>query len=183
MKAHRRWRGERRPRSWPTPALCIPNAAAQTRMLSAARIHADCRKSVRAFKRMICDDISEFGPCLAARCREHQRDPDDCVAPGVFFYRSHVLRSPARTSKRHATGRNSEDQKAVLVAHRDNDATMPGSVPRRVLITTQAAAGLSSDEYRHPRRRGCWRAPADRYVGGDELAHALGGPTSAAVTG
>jgi hypothetical protein len=35
-------------------------AAAQTRMVSVARIRLDPRKSVRPFKGIICDDISEF---------------------------------------------------------------------------------------------------------------------------
>jgi hypothetical protein len=42
------------------PELRIPGAAAQTGMLSGARIQPDSRKSVRVFKGIICDDISEF---------------------------------------------------------------------------------------------------------------------------
>jgi hypothetical protein len=48
------------PRSWPTPELRIPNAAAQTRIVSKARIRLDSRKSERSFKEIICVDISEF---------------------------------------------------------------------------------------------------------------------------
>jgi hypothetical protein len=48
------------PRSWPTPELRIPNAAAQTRIVSKARIRLDSRKSVRSCKGIICVDISEF---------------------------------------------------------------------------------------------------------------------------
>jgi hypothetical protein len=48
------------PRSWPTPELRIPNAAAQTRIVSKARIRLDSGKSVRSFKGIICVDISEF---------------------------------------------------------------------------------------------------------------------------
>ena len=40
--------------------LRIPNAAAQTRIVSKARIRLDSRKSVRSFKGIICVDISEF---------------------------------------------------------------------------------------------------------------------------
>ena len=40
--------------------LRIPTAAAQTRMVSVARIRLDSRKSLRPFKGIICDDISEF---------------------------------------------------------------------------------------------------------------------------
>jgi hypothetical protein len=43
-----------------TPELRIPNAAAQTRIVSKARIRLDFRKSVRSFKGIICVDISEF---------------------------------------------------------------------------------------------------------------------------
>jgi hypothetical protein len=44
----------------PSPELRIPNAAAQTRMVSVAKIRLDSRKSVRSFKGIICVDISEF---------------------------------------------------------------------------------------------------------------------------
>jgi hypothetical protein len=44
----------------PRLELRIPNAAAQTRIVSKARIRLDFRKSVRSFKGIICDDISEF---------------------------------------------------------------------------------------------------------------------------
>ena len=40
--------------------LRIPNAAAQTRIVSKARIRLDSRKSVRSFKGIICVDISEI---------------------------------------------------------------------------------------------------------------------------
>src|ERR1700731_4156426 len=38
----------------------FPSGAAQTRIVSAARIRLDRRKSTRLFKGIICDDISEF---------------------------------------------------------------------------------------------------------------------------
>jgi hypothetical protein len=44
----------------PSPELRIPNAAAQTRIVFKARIRLDSHKSVRSFKGIICDDISEF---------------------------------------------------------------------------------------------------------------------------
>jgi hypothetical protein len=44
----------------PSPELRIPGAAAQTRMVSAAEIRRGSGKSARAFKGIICDDISEF---------------------------------------------------------------------------------------------------------------------------
>ena len=42
------------------PELRIPNAAAQTRIVSVAGIRPDSRESVRPFKEIFCDDISEF---------------------------------------------------------------------------------------------------------------------------
>src|SRR5262249_48744138 len=44
----------------PSPELRIPGAAAQTRMVSAAEIRRGSGKPARAFKGIICDDISEF---------------------------------------------------------------------------------------------------------------------------
>ena len=40
--------------------LLIPGIAAQTRMVSLARIRLVSHKSPRIFKRIICDDVSEF---------------------------------------------------------------------------------------------------------------------------
>src|SRR5215469_14558502 len=42
------------------PELRITGAAAQTRMVSVARIRLVSRKSTRLFKGILCDDISEF---------------------------------------------------------------------------------------------------------------------------
>jgi hypothetical protein len=42
------------------PELRITGAAAQTRMVSGARIRLVSRKSPRLFKGIICDDISEI---------------------------------------------------------------------------------------------------------------------------
>ena len=42
------------------PELRITGAAAQTRMVSVARIRLISRKSPRLFKGIICDDISEL---------------------------------------------------------------------------------------------------------------------------
>src|SRR5207344_2558102 len=44
----------------PSPELLIPGAAAQTRMVSMAAIRLGSWESARAFKGIICDDISEF---------------------------------------------------------------------------------------------------------------------------
>ena len=53
--------GARRPRDAGSGSeLRTPGAAAQTRIVSVARIRLDSRKSVRPFKGIICDDISEF---------------------------------------------------------------------------------------------------------------------------
>jgi hypothetical protein len=64
------------PRAWPTPELRIASAAAQTRIVSVARIRLDFRKSLRPFKGIICHDISEFEsymPSQAVRslCTRH----------------------------------------------------------------------------------------------------------------
>jgi hypothetical protein len=48
------------------PELRIPHAAAQTRIVSVARIRLDSRKSVRPFKGIFCDDISEFESYMAS---------------------------------------------------------------------------------------------------------------------
>ena len=42
------------------PRAAYPGAAAQTRVVSLAGIRLDSRKSVRPFKGIICDDISEI---------------------------------------------------------------------------------------------------------------------------
>src|SRR5437016_14615982 len=44
----------------PSPELLIPGAAAQTRVVSLAAIRLGSWESARAFKGIICDDISEF---------------------------------------------------------------------------------------------------------------------------
>ena len=51
------------------PELRIPNAAAQTRVVSLAGIRLDSRQSMRSFKEIICVDISEFavGTLIAER--------------------------------------------------------------------------------------------------------------------
>jgi len=49
------------------PELRIPSAAAQTRMVSGARIRLVSGKSPRLSKGIICDDISEFESSLSGR--------------------------------------------------------------------------------------------------------------------
>src|SRR5258708_3142690 len=66
------------PRSWPTPELGIPNAAAQTQIISKARIRLDQRKSVRPFKGIICVDISEFDPVSRSY---HANTPQNGAVP------------------------------------------------------------------------------------------------------
>src|SRR5260370_27383594 len=62
------------------PELRITGAAAQTRMVSVARIRLASRKSTRLFKGIICDDISEF--------ESHM--PSQAVGLyGVIFRRAH----------------------------------------------------------------------------------------------
>jgi hypothetical protein len=50
----------------PTPRKHLapgPNAAAQTRIVSVARIRLDSHKSRQPFKGILCDDVSEFESC------------------------------------------------------------------------------------------------------------------------
>jgi hypothetical protein len=47
-------------RSWHSARAAPPTVAARTRIVSAAGIRLDHRKSVRPFKGIICNDISEF---------------------------------------------------------------------------------------------------------------------------
>jgi hypothetical protein len=49
------------------------SATAQTRIVSEARIRLDSRKSVRAFKRDICADISEFESYMASQAVRSSR--------------------------------------------------------------------------------------------------------------
>jgi len=44
----------------------VPGTAAQTRMVSVARTRLEPRQSARPFKRIICDDISEFESYMAS---------------------------------------------------------------------------------------------------------------------
>src|SRR6516162_9675179 len=48
----------------PSPRAAYPGAAAQTRLVSRAGIRLGPWESARAFKGIICDDISEFESCL-----------------------------------------------------------------------------------------------------------------------
>jgi hypothetical protein len=66
----------------PSPELRIPDAAAQTRVVSMAGIRLGSWESARAFKGIICDDISEFeshmpsqavGSLWGATCRKSNR--------------------------------------------------------------------------------------------------------------
>jgi hypothetical protein len=47
-------------RAEPSPELRMPAAAAQMRVVSLAGIRLGSEESARAFKGIICDDISEF---------------------------------------------------------------------------------------------------------------------------
>src|SRR2546426_4992460 len=48
------------------PSCVSPIAAAQTRIVSVARIRLDSWKSERLFKGIICDDVSEFESHMAS---------------------------------------------------------------------------------------------------------------------
>jgi hypothetical protein len=55
------------------PELHLPSPAAQTRIVSVARIRLDSRKSVRSFKGIICGDISEFESYMPSQAVRKQR--------------------------------------------------------------------------------------------------------------
>src|SRR5262245_12933455 len=54
----------------PSPELRIPGAAAQTRVVSMAGIRLGSWESARAFKGIICDDISKFKSSHASHAVE-----------------------------------------------------------------------------------------------------------------
>jgi hypothetical protein len=58
----------------PSPELRIPGAAAQTRIVSVARIRLVSRKSPRLFKGIICDDVSEFESYMASQAVQSLSD-------------------------------------------------------------------------------------------------------------
>src|SRR5262249_9684488 len=67
------------------PELRITGAPAQTRMVSVARIRLGSCESARAFKGIICDDISEFEsymPSHAVRYPSSRWGEDQCCAGG-----------------------------------------------------------------------------------------------------
>src|ERR671935_1985859 len=51
------------------PELRIPNATAQTRVVSVAGIRLGSWESARSFKGIICDDVSEFESYMPPRSR------------------------------------------------------------------------------------------------------------------
>jgi hypothetical protein len=59
-------------RSGIRPELRLPTPQ-QTRIVSVARIRLDSRKSVRLFKGIICDDISEFESYMPSQAVESPR--------------------------------------------------------------------------------------------------------------
>ena len=72
------WRSRQR-----KPELRIPNAAAQTRIVSVARIWLDPRKSVRPFKGIFCGDISEFESYMPS----HAVGLSQCAARAIVIHR------------------------------------------------------------------------------------------------
>jgi hypothetical protein len=69
----------------PSPELRIPGAPAQTRMVSVAEIRRGSGKSTRAFKGIICDDISEF---------ESHMPPGSRVSVGNAYSRKNMSETP-----------------------------------------------------------------------------------------
>jgi hypothetical protein len=82
------------------PELRITGAAAQTRMVSVARIRLVSPKSTRLFKGIICDDISENGPyeSIAFRCDRGDRGGGDSpVQNADERLQSHATKARNRT--------------------------------------------------------------------------------------
>ena len=88
----------------PTPELLIPGAAAQTRVVSMAGIRFGSWESARAFKGIICDDISEFESCLPSHavrslqptCRLDLNGKPECSMVQVDAYAVQNYRELAR---------------------------------------------------------------------------------------
>ena len=84
-----------RPRDAGTgPELRTPGAAAQTRIVSKARIRLDSRKSVRSFKGIICVDISEFESYMPRHAVSSLRSGER-----AWFSPSREQTSPARVGR------------------------------------------------------------------------------------
>ena len=75
--------------------LRIANVAAQTRIVSVARIRLDSRKSVRPFKGIICADISEF----ESHMRSHAVGLSALDVPGAYQFSTNQPRSPVSLGK------------------------------------------------------------------------------------
>src|SRR5215471_7958383 len=73
----------------PSAELLIPGAAAQTRVVSMAGIRLGSWESARAFKGIICDDISEFElPSQAVQsppAKNVNREPSVPTIRGAFL--------------------------------------------------------------------------------------------------
>src|SRR5262245_11468662 len=91
-------------RSYIRPELRFPHAAAQTRIVSVARIRLDSRKSVRPFKGIFCDDISEFESHMPQGRRRRGRSLNNFC---LFFWRfaRRTNSSDNRASMTHLLGR------------------------------------------------------------------------------
>src|SRR6516165_6081789 len=84
-----------RPRDAGTgPELRTPGAAAQTRIVSKARVRLDSRKSVRSFKGIICVDISEFESYMPRHAVSSLRSGER-----AWFSPSREQTSPARVGR------------------------------------------------------------------------------------
>src|SRR5262249_7729195 len=102
------------------PELRIPGAAAQTRVVSLAGIRLDSRKSVRPFKGIICDDISEFeshmpspaarSPPLSPRYPEPKPAPPE-PSPVNFDPCARLLEPPLRSHSGRGLARHGDARK------------------------------------------------------------------------
>ena len=126
------------------PELRIPGAAAQTRVVSVAEIRLGSWESARPFKRIICDDISEFesfsigaGWCQALS--DSSVDPSFDVArrdprfsSGSALWPSHDgIRRMRRTNLttrpcRKTYGRHQDSKRTRLIHRPCGDMAPPG---------------------------------------------------------
>jgi hypothetical protein len=105
------------------PERHFPSGAAQTRIVSVARIRLDSRQSVRSFKGIICGDISEFESYMA----------------------SHAVGSPP--------GRIQDTSLARIAVERSRRPSICALTPRRTGNRARALNRRSSREHWHFRAR------------------------------
>src|SRR5258708_14820710 len=84
----------------PSPELLISGAAAQTRVVSLAGIRLGSWESARAFKGIICDDISEFESHMPSQAVRSPPPHMSTLRGAPLFVNVAALRSVARPVRR-----------------------------------------------------------------------------------